>query len=77
MQQLTAYAKHAPCVITAVTADAGLQVVSDPALSKSGTYWSWKNETGSFEGTLSDKASDTANAAKLWDLSERLVGLQH
>lgn len=63
--------------ITGTDSCCWMQVVSDPALAKSGTYWSWKNETGSFEGTLSDKASDAANAAKLWDLSEKLVGLQH
>ena len=51
------------------------QVVSDAALSKSGCYWSWKNESGSFENNLSEKASDKANAAKLWDLSQQLVGL--
>ena len=54
-----------------------MQVVSDAALSKSGAYWSWQNESGSFENDLSDRASDKANAAKLWDLSARLVGLQH
>ena len=53
-----------------------LQVVSDPSLNKSGRYWSWRNETGSFENNLSDEASDIKKAAKLWDLSAKLVGMQ-
>ncbi|KAK9790360.1 hypothetical protein WJX73_006842 [Symbiochloris irregularis] len=52
------------------------QVVSDPALDKSGAYWSWSRDAQSFENTLSDEASDSRKAAKLWDLSEQLVGLR-
>ena len=54
-----------------------MQVVSDPCLNKSGRYWSWRNETGSFENSLSDEASDVKKAGKLWDLSAKLVGLKH
>lgn len=50
-------------------------VVSDPALSKSGAYWSWSNDSKSFENQLSDEASDRQKAGKLWELSEKLVGL--
>lgn len=53
-----------------------MQVVSDPALDKSGAYWSWSRDSASFENTLSDEASDTRKAAKLWELSEQLVGLR-
>ena len=52
------------------------QVVADDAMSKSGVYWSWSTSTGSFENTLSDEASDAAKAAKLWEISEKLVGLK-
>lgn len=51
------------------------QVVSDPALSKSGVYWSWSNTTGTFENQMSEEVSDDAKAAKLWEISEKLVGL--
>ena len=51
------------------------QVVSDPALSKSGVYWSWSNTTGTFENQVSEEVSDDAKAAKLWEVSEKLVGL--
>ena len=53
-----------------------LQVVADPALEKSGAYWSWKNDSQSFENQLSEEASDVQKASKLWDLSEKLVGLR-
>lgn len=28
------------------------QVISDPALGKSGVYWSWNNDTGAFENEV-------------------------
>jgi hypothetical protein len=60
----------------AITAAACVpQVVSDPNMNKSGTYWSWSNEKGSFENVVSDEVADDAKAARLWALSERLVGL--
>ncbi|XP_062201350.1 protochlorophyllide reductase B, chloroplastic [Phragmites australis] len=51
------------------------QVVSDPSLTKSGVYWSWNNNSASFENQLSEEASDAEKAKKLWELSEKLVGL--
>lgn len=51
------------------------QVVTDPSLSKSGVYWSWNNNSASFENQLSEEASDAEKARKLWELSEKLVGL--
>lgn len=50
------------------------QVVSDPSLSKSGVYWSWNNDSSSFENCLSDEASNPEKAKKLWEVSEKLVG---
>lgn len=51
------------------------QVISDPSLSKSGVYWSWNKNSSSFENQLSQEASDAEKARKLWELSEKLVGL--
>ncbi|XP_050367577.1 protochlorophyllide reductase, chloroplastic [Argentina anserina] len=51
------------------------QVVSDPSLTKSGVYWSWNKTSASFENQLSEEASDADKARKLWELSEKLVGL--
>lgn len=51
------------------------QVVSDPSLTKSGVYWSWNNDSKSFENQLSKEASDEEKARKLWEVSEKLVGL--
>eukprot|EP00252_Welwitschia_mirabilis_P019545 TRINITY_DN454_c0_g1_i2.p1 TRINITY_DN454_c0_g1~~TRINITY_DN454_c0_g1_i2.p1 ORF type:complete len:371 (-),score=73.16 TRINITY_DN454_c0_g1_i2:281-1393(-) len=51
------------------------QVVSHPSLSKSGVYWSWNNESASFENQLSEEASDSEKARKVWEISEKLVGL--
>ncbi|KAG6545490.1 hypothetical protein Mapa_013092 [Marchantia paleacea] len=51
------------------------QVVSDPKLSKSGVYWSWNKDSGSFENELSEEASNPEKAKRLWELSERLAGL--
>ncbi|XP_010522628.1 PREDICTED: protochlorophyllide reductase C, chloroplastic [Tarenaya hassleriana] len=52
------------------------QVVSDPSLSKSGVYWSWNKNSSSFENQLSKEASDAEKAKKLWEISEKLVGLE-
>lgn len=52
-----------------------VQVISDPSLSKSGVYWSWNKNSSSFENQLSQEASDAEKARKLWDVSEKLVGL--
>lgn len=51
------------------------QVVSDPTLNKSGVYWSWNNQSNSFENDLSQEASDAEKAKKLWEISEKLVNL--
>ncbi|EPS66694.1 hypothetical protein M569_08082, partial [Genlisea aurea] len=51
------------------------QVVSDPSLTKSGVYWSWNKDSASFENQLSEEASDAQKAQKLWEVSEKLVGL--
>ncbi|KAJ6822710.1 protochlorophyllide reductase B [Iris pallida] len=51
------------------------QVVSDPSLTKSGVYWSWNNNSASFENQLSEEASDVVKARRVWELSEKLVGL--
>lgn len=49
--------------------------MSDPSLGKSGVYWSWNNNSSSFENQLSKEASDAEKAKKLWEVSEKLVGL--
>jgi protochlorophyllide reductase len=50
-------------------------VVSDPGMNKSGVYWSWNNSTGAFENQVSEEVSDDGKAVKLWEVSEKLVGL--
>lgn len=56
------------------------QVVADPEFKESGTYWSWGNRQTpgrrSFAQEVSNEAQDDAKARKLWELSEKLVGLQ-
>lgn len=44
-------------------------------MNKSGVYWSWNNQSNSFENELSQEASDTEKAKKLWDVSEKLLDL--
>ncbi|KAL3576684.1 hypothetical protein D5086_021967 [Populus alba] len=51
------------------------QVVSDPSLTKSGVYWSWNKHSASFQNQLSQEASDAEKARKVWEISEKLVGL--
>ncbi|XP_061361498.1 protochlorophyllide reductase, chloroplastic-like [Gastrolobium bilobum] len=51
------------------------QVVSDPSLTKSGVYWSWNKDSASFENQMSQEASDADKARKVWEISEKLVGL--
>ena len=55
------------------------QVVADPAFAQSGVHWSWGNRQQegrqAFAQPLSAKASNEARAARLWDLSARMVGL--
>ncbi|KAK6132713.1 hypothetical protein DH2020_033518 [Rehmannia glutinosa] len=52
------------------------QVVSDPSLTKSGVYWSWNKDSASFVNQLSEEASDAEKARKVWEISEKLVGLR-
>jgi len=55
------------------------EVVASPAYSKSGIYWSWgnrqKKDRQSFSQQVSPQASDDEKAVRMWDLSEKLVGL--
>jgi protochlorophyllide reductase len=55
------------------------QVVADAAFVQSGVHWSWGNRQKegrqAFAQPLSAKANDAARASRLWDLSERFVGL--
>ncbi|KAF8083426.1 hypothetical protein N665_0774s0014 [Sinapis alba] len=51
------------------------QVVGDPNLTKSGVYWSWNKTSASFENQLSQEASDVDKARRVWEVSEKLVGL--
>ena len=55
---------------------AAAQVVRDPKLSKSGTYWSWSNDSESFENQVSEEVSDGDKGRKLYDLSMKLLGLK-
>ncbi len=55
------------------------EVVSKPEYNQSGAYWSWGNRQKkgrqSFVQEVSDEASDDLKAKRLWELSEKLVGL--
>lgn len=55
-------------------------VVKDPEYNQSGAYWSWgnrqKKDRKSFVQEMSPEASDAAKAERLWELSEKLVGLK-
>jgi protochlorophyllide reductase len=54
-------------------------VVADPEYRQSGVYWSWGNrqqkDRKSFAQRVSPQARDDVRAEKMWDLSEKLVGL--
>jgi protochlorophyllide reductase len=54
-------------------------VVSDPEYNQSGAYFSWgnrqKKDGKSFVQRVSPQARDDEKAKRLWDLSEKLVGL--
>ncbi len=56
------------------------EVVAEPAYSQSGAYWSWGNRQKkngkSFVQEVSNEASNDDKAKRLWDLSEKLVGLK-
>jgi protochlorophyllide reductase len=55
------------------------QVVADPAYRQSGAYWSWGNRQKkngkSFVRTVSPEARDDEKGRRMWELSEKLVGL--
>ncbi|MEL6780171.1 MAG: protochlorophyllide reductase [Cyanobacteria bacterium J06597_16] len=55
------------------------QVVAAEGFNKSGVYWSWGNRQkegrDAFCQEMSNEAGDETKADKLWDLSEKLVGL--
>ncbi|MGK7963197.1 protochlorophyllide reductase [Crocosphaera sp.] len=55
-------------------------VVTKPEYGESGSYWSWgnrqkKNRQTAFVQNVSPQAQDEAKAERMWDLSEKLVGL--
>lgn len=54
-------------------------VVAEPEYKQSGAYWSWgnrqKKNRQSFVQQVSPQARDDEKAKRLWDLSERLVGI--
>lgn len=52
-----------------------LQVVSDPGMDRSGVYWSWNGNSGSFENDVSEEVGDAEKGKKLFELSQKLVGL--
>lgn len=54
------------------------QVVADEAFAQSGVHWSWgnrQNGRAAFAQPLTAKAQQVARAARLWTLSEQMVGL--
>ncbi|MGB5771680.1 MAG: protochlorophyllide oxidoreductase, partial [Crocosphaera sp.] len=54
-------------------------VVTKPEYNQSGAYWSWgnrqKKDRKSFVQKVSPQAQDEAKAQRMWDLSEKLVGV--
>ena len=55
------------------------EVVAEPKYNQSGVYWSWGNRQkegrNSFVQEVSLEASDDRKAKRMWELSEKLVGL--
>lgn len=55
------------------------QVVADPNFNESGVYYSWGNrqqeDRAAFKQEISDEALDANKGKRLWELSEKLVGL--
>ena len=64
-------------VTQAMAGDRLAQVVNDAAFSASGVHWSWGNRNSAtrlpFSQPLSTKATDAVRAARLWELSQRLI----
>lgn len=54
-------------------------VTADPGFNKSGAYYSWGNRQKegrqAFDQEVSNEALDDTKAKRLWELSEKLVGL--
>ncbi|EAZ90885.1 protochlorophyllide reductase [Crocosphaera chwakensis] len=55
-------------------------VVTKPEYGQSGSYWSWgnrqkKDRKAAFVQKVSPQAQDEAKAERMWELSEKLVGL--
>lgn len=55
------------------------KVVADPKFNESGVYYSWGNrqqeDRTAFEQEISDEAMDNNKGKRLWELSEKLVGI--
>ena len=74
MTQETILSVYYSCYVLNLCIDL-LKVVADPSLTKSGVYWSWNKTSASFENQLSQEASDVEKARRVWEVSEKLVGL--
>ena len=66
-------------VTEAVAGDRVAAVAADPGYEQSGYYWSWGNRQQegrkSFVQEMSNEALDDVKARRLWELSEKLVGM--
>ena len=55
------------------------KVAADPMFNESGVYYSWGNrqqeDRAAFKQEISDEAMDANKGKRLWELSEKLVGL--
>lgn len=55
------------------------KVVADPKFNESGVYYSWGNrqqeDRTAFKQEISDEAMDANKGKRLWELSEKLVGI--
>jgi protochlorophyllide reductase len=55
------------------------KVVADPGFNESGVYYSWGNrqqeDRTAFKQEISDEAMDANKGKRLWELSEKLVGI--
>ena len=55
------------------------KVVGDPGFNESGVYYSWGNrqqeDRTAFKQEISDEAMDANKGKRLWELSEKLVGI--
>ena len=63
-----------------LASDRVAQVVPEPGFAQSGIHWSWGNRqrVGSipFAQALPGKATDAERAARLWELSAAMVGIE-